>query len=88
MIHLYAVIVFFFALGIVAAAADADQRRRAPADRYQRLADHADQGIGLDEFQGHRRFTRYTDTRTPSTHSAKNPVEGTDQNPGKRTSRA
>lgn len=30
-------------------------------NRYQRLDDHADTGLGADEFEGDRRFTRPTD---------------------------
>lgn len=30
-------------------------------DRYRQLADHADQGIGADEYAGPRRYTRPTD---------------------------
>ncbi|AUN40927.1 hypothetical protein [Tsukamurella tyrosinosolvens] len=30
-------------------------------DRYRQLADHADQGVGADEYAGPRRYTRPTD---------------------------
>ncbi|MCA4997747.1 hypothetical protein HWD35_23795 [Tsukamurella tyrosinosolvens] len=66
-------------------------------DRYRQLADHADQGVGADEYAGPRRYTRPTDRVSNATRgrisnaaprqqkvpvrSAKNTTGTTDQNP-------
>jgi hypothetical protein len=54
MTHYWATITVFI---VIAAMAYAAER----ADRYQRLADQADAGLGADEFEGPRRCTRPTD---------------------------
>lgn len=76
-------LVFLAALWIAAAAADVD-------NRYRRLEDYADAGLGADEFEGDRRFTRPTDRgpisdpaprqqKAPTTHSAKKTVGAIDR---------
>lgn len=76
-------LVFLAALWLAAVAADVD-------NRYRRLEDHADAGLGTDEFEGPRRYTRPTDRGPISNpaprqqkvpvHSAKNATGTTDQN--------
>lgn len=54
MTHYVATITVFI---VIAAMAFGAER----ADRYQRLADHADAGLGADEFEGPPRYTRSVD---------------------------
>ena len=42
-------------------------------DRYRKLADHADCGLGIDEFEQIRRFTRLTE-KSPA-HPPKDTAE-------------
>lgn len=48
--------------GVLAVAAAVSDRTPAPSDRYRRLADHADVGLGADEYRGPRRYTRPSET--------------------------
>lgn len=67
--------------GVLAAAAAIDERLR---NRYRPLEDHADAGLGAEEYRGPRRFTRPTDRTTP-VHPAKNVTEVADQHTNRST---
>ncbi|TWS26613.1 hypothetical protein FK268_05170 [Tsukamurella sputi] len=61
---------FLAALWLAAVAAEVD-------NRYRRLEDHADAGLGTDEFEGPRRYTRPTDRgpiSNPTPQQQKAPV--------------
>lgn len=45
-------------VGILAVAAEVADRMPVPADRYRRIEDFADCGLGADEYRGPRRYTR------------------------------
>ena len=54
MTHYLAALVIVAVFAVMAFAAE-------QIDRYRKLADHADQGVGADEYAGPRRYTRPTD---------------------------
>lgn len=78
----FALAVLVGAMWLAAVAADVD-------NRYRRLEDHADAGLGTDEFEGPRRYSRPTDRGPISNptlqqqkvpvHSAKNATGTSDQ---------
>lgn len=54
MTHYIATVAILAVFAVMAFAAE-------QIDRYRQLADHADQGVGADEYAGPRRYTRPTD---------------------------
>ncbi|CAM3224525.1 hypothetical protein [Tsukamurella hominis] len=49
-------------MGVLAVAAEIADRMPVPADKYRRIEDFADCGLGADEYRGPRRYTRPSET--------------------------